>query len=563
MYVLGINAFMHDASAALIHDGKVVAFAEEERFTRVKHAPNSFPVKSIDFCLRQAKINLTDIDHIAYYMNYSIVTSQFWRFQPYFSRMKSKPWRFFGALYMLKKNDEIVKRLAKKAHAKLHFVEHHMAHAAATFFGSGFKKANIITIDGRGELVSSITAVGNNTEIEKISEVPLPHSLGFLYSAVTQFLGFRPNNGEYKVMGLSSYGQDKYRKHFDKIIWTTRDGFKTNHDYYWGHIQNWESSFEQVFYTNKFVAEFGSPKKKDEKIFNNKFEHIAASMQTKTEEVGFHLVNLAHDRTGYNDLCLAGGVALNSKMNGKIAVMDIVDNIYIHPAAHDPGTALGSAYYVHNKITGRRPEPFKHVYHGPGFSNEEIRKYLDKYKIRYEIPSNISARVAELLTKQKVVGWFQGRMEVAPRALGNRSILANPVHPDTKDLVNKCVKNREWWRPFALTILDDYRKDFLVHNLESPFMILVDEVVEEKKPEIAAGIHVDGTTRPQTLKKEINPKYYHLIKALGDHTGTYAVLNTSFNLAGEPIVCTPEEAVKDFFASGMDYLAIGDYLVKK
>lgn len=556
---------MHDSCAALLRDGKIAAIAEEERFNRIKHSWYTFPENAINFCLEKEGIKLRDIDHIAYYFDQNLMVRNFWRFQPYFSRLISKPWVFFGALYMKKKDDAIVERIAKKANAKLHFIEHHIAHASSSYYGSEFKKANILSIDGRGELTATLLAEGNNDCIRKIHEIPLPHSAGEVYSAVTDFLGLVPQHGEGETMGLSSYGKNIYSKQMDKIIWKTPDGFCTDPSYYWGFIETWGEKYAVHSYTQKMRSMFGEPF--DETALkdpiNNHYEHIAASLQARIEEIGSHLVDIMHERTGYKKLCVAGGVGLNSKMNGKLLMKDNVDEIYINPAAADNGAALGAAYYVYHEITGKRPEPLRHAFYGPEYSDDEIKKCLDKCKAKYEKHSDISGAAAESLAKGKIVGWFNGRMELGPRALGARSILANPSNAETKDIINKFVKGRQWWRPFALSMTYGAKDKYLAHRMHSPFMILVDDVPKEKQQEVIAGVHVDGTTRPQTLEKQYNPAYYKLIEEFGKETGIPVVLNTSFNLRGEPIVCTPQEALKDFFASGMDTLAIGSFLIAK
>jgi len=561
MYVLGINAYYHDTSAALLEDGKLIVAVEEERFNRIKHSPNTFPNKAIDFCLKYANIKLTDIDHVAYYMDQSLIIKKFWKFQPYFNKLIWTPWKFFGALYLFNQKDRMASSLAKKAKAKAHFTEHHLAHAASAYYGSKFKKTNILTLDGRGELVSALMAEGNNNEIKKIEEVPLPHSLGMAYSATTQFLGFQPNEGEGKVMGLAPYGKDKFSKIFDKLLWPTNNGFRMDNSYFWNHLEGWGSP-EQTFYSQKMADILGKPRTTEPPI-NNHYEHIAFSLQKKTEDIGVHMAKLIYEKTGYKNLCMAGGVALNAKMNGIIAQQDFIDDIYIQPAATDSGSAIGAAFYVYNQITGKRPEPVDDVFLGSQYSDKDIKKALDKCKLEYKKSPDISGDVARLLAKNKIIGWFQGRMELGPRALGSRSILVNPEKKEMVHTLNYYVKNRELWRPFALSMLYEDKKKYLKHDLSSPFMILIDEVPEERRKEVAAGVHVDGTTRPQTLQRKHNPLYYDLIKKFGKITGTPVLLNTSFNLAGEPIVNTPAEAIKDFYGSGMDYLAIGNYLVKK
>lgn len=561
MYILGINAYYHDTSACIMKDGKVIALAEEERFIRIKHANHTFPYNAIEYCLKHAGIKLQDIDHIAYYINQDLIIKNIWKFQPYFNKLICKPWKLFGALYIFKQNDKEVEKIGKIANAKVHFIEHHVAHASSAFFGSDFKRANILTLDGRGELITSFHGIGNGTEIMKLGDVPLPHSLGMTYSSITDFLNFKPNDGEGKVMGLAPYGQDKFKDQFDKIIWQTKDGFKTNPKYIWGLINEWGRE-KTRWYTQDTIELLGKPRTIEEPI-NNHYEHIAHSLQKKTEDIGIHMSRLLFDKTNCKNICIAGGIALNAKMNGLIGQQSFIENIYIQPAASDSGAAVGAAMFVYSKLTGKRPDPIEHVFLGPEYSNEYIKKILDKCKIKYDFYDDITGITAELLSKNKIIGWFQGRMEAGPRALGCRSILVNPSDKEMIFKVNYYVKNRELWRPFSLSMLYNDRNKYLVHGFKSPFMILIDEVPEKIRNEVIAGVHVDGTTRPQTLEEKHNPLYYKLIQNFGKMTGIPVLLNTSFNLAGEPIVNKPEEAIKDFFGSGMDYLAIGNFLISK
>lgn len=566
MYILGIDAYGHDTAACLMVDGKVVALVEEERFTRVKHAPHAFPNKAIEFCLKRAGIKLTDVDHVAYFTNQNIFIRKFWKFHPYFERLiLSRPHEFFGMLYMFKRRDNTVRELAKKAGAKLHFVEHHMAHAASTFYGSGYKKSNILTIDGRGELKTTFMGEGKGNDITELASVDLPHSLGLLYSGFTEAMGFSANNCEGKIMGLASYGEDKYKKHFDKVAWTTENGFKTNPKYYWGHVYGLGEGYNSKYYTKSALdlLKIKSVRPSNQHPIDGKHEHIAHSLQAKAEEIGLHLAESLYDMTGNKKLCLAGGVCLNSKMNGEMYKQEYVDDIYIVPPANDVGTSLGAAMYVYNQITGKKPDPLEHVYLGPEYSDEEIKKQLDKCKVKYQESKDVAGLTAEFLNKGKIVGWFQGRMEVGPRALGSRSIFSNPGIKGMKDQVNHYVKNREGWRPFALSMTYEAKDKYLDHGFHSPFMILIDTVPKKVQSEVIEGVHVDGTTRPQTVEKRINPLYHNMIEKFGKLSGTPVVMNTSFNLAGEPIVNTPSQALMDFFGSGMDYLVIGNYVVEK
>jgi len=557
MYILGIASKKHDSAACLLEDGKILAAIEEERLSRIKH-DGSFPMRSINTCLKIAGIKLTDVDYIAYFWNYEIIKRKLWRDQPFFNRCIKTPWRYLFMIPHLNRDEKEIETFAEKANAKVYFIPHHLAHAASAYLCSQFKRANILTLDARGEITSGLMGTGEGSEIDVISEIPLPHSIGILYSAITEFLGFKPHNDEWKVMGLQAYGKNIYNGAFDKIVKLTDDGFKINLNYLWGYIgTEWKH-----IYTPDLIKLFGVKPRENEYPINGIYEHIAASLQKKTEEVFFHLYDLLHEVTGYKDLCLAGGVCLNSVANGKLYLNKGLSGEYIQPAAYDAGAALGAACYLYNLLTGKRPEFVKHVYLGCEFSNERIEDLLKIFKIRYEHMDDICGFTAEKLAEGNIVGWFQGKVEWGPRALGNRSILANPSLSEMKEKVNNSVKHREMWRPFAASIMkEDYHK--YVKGCDSPFMTLTFPVIEDKRYEIIAATHIDGTTRPQTVEREVNQKWWSLLKKFKEITGIPAILNTSFNLAGEPIVCTPEDAIKTFFTSGMDYLVLGDYVCMK
>jgi len=434
------------------------------------------------------------------------------------------------------------------------FIPHHLAHAASAFYPSGFEKASILVMDGQGEFDGTSMFVGNN-DIKKIKEIDLPHSLGLFYGAFTQFLGFHPQNDEFKVMGLSSYGVPKF-----DLSWILRNSSG-------GYSVNGSCIYRDGLWYHKeeFAKKLGlAPREPSSYPINGHYENVAASLQDALERTANHLVETLLSETDITDFCLSGGVALNCKMNRKLLDSGLIKDIFIHPAANDAGTAIGSALWAYHVLTDKKPSwKMSHTYLGPSYSDEYIEDILKESKIKYEVYDDIAGVAGELLAKGKILGWFQGRLEWGPRALGNRSILADPRDPKMKDKVNDCVKHREPWRPFAPTILDESKNEYLEDARPSPFMLLNFRTLKERTKEIPSVVHIDGTTRPQTLERNVNEAYYRMIKSFEEKTSVPLVLNTSFNIKGEPIVCTPQDALRDFFTTGLDYLAIGPFLVKK
>jgi len=550
MYILGLSPYFHDAAAALFLNDQLVAAVEEERFTRIKHAPHTWPFKSIEYCLREAKISLAEVDVIAV----GWASPSKWISQILF---KSFSQRWFREVelrdsiqYMFKKSN-LKRALGSK---EIMFIPHHLAHAASAFFPSGFEKASILVMDGQGEFDGTSMFVGDNG-IKKIREIDLPHSLGLFYGAFTQFLGFTPQEDEYKVMGLSSYGVPK--SDLSWILRNAHNGYKINGSYLY-RDNLW-------YYKDGFTKKLGlSPREPSSHPINGQYENVAASLQDTLEKTANHLVEILLTETNIADFCLSGGVLLNCKMNRKLLDSGLIKDIFIQPAANDAGTAIGSALWAYHVLTGRKPTwKMNHAYLGPSYCDEYIEGILKESKIRYEKYDDIAGVAGELLSQGKILGWFQGRLEWGPRALGDRSILADPRDPEMKDKVNNCVKQREPWRPFAPTIIDESKNEYLEDARSSPFMLLNFRVYKERLKEIPAAVHVDGTTRPQTLERNVNEVYYRMIKAFEEKTNVPLVLNTSFNIKGEPIVCTPQDALRDFFTTGLDYLAIGPFLVKK
>ena len=574
MVILGINAYHGGASACLIRDGQVVAAAEEERFKRVKYWAG-FPVEAIRYCLDEAGVTIQDVDHIGIsrnpganlYKKVLYVLSS----RPSFRLVRDR-------LANAAKVQDLGQVLAQALHvdradfkAEFHNVEHHRAHLASAFFVSPYREAAILSVDGMGDFVSTMWGVGRENGLEVLGSINFPHSLGNFYTMITQWLGFPKYGDEGKVMGLAPYGEPVYLDQMRKIVRLQRDGtFELDLDYLAhgaeGATMTWDDGAPTIgrLYTDKLIELFGPPREPRTEITEHQ-RNVAASLQAMLEEAEFGLANMLQRATGQTALCMAGGVALNSSFNGKIRPNTAFEDIYIHPAAGDAGTALGVCFYIYHQLLGQ-PRSFvlDHAYTGPRFENGRIAEKLGAYGLSYEELDGVelARRAATLVAAGKVTGWFQGRMEWGPRALGNRSIIADPRREDMKDILNARIKYREPFRPFAPSILLEATGDYFDQSYPDPFMIKVYNVLPEKQGEIPAVTHVDGTGRLQTVHQDTNPLYWQLIKEFDNQTGVPIVLNTSFN-ENEPIVCTPEEAIECYLRTKMDALAIGNYLVTK
>jgi carbamoyltransferase len=574
MYVLGINAHHGGASACLIEDGQIVAAAEEERFRRVKYWAG-FPVEAIRYCLDEAGISVYDVDHIGISRNPSANL-----YKKILYVLSSRP--SFGLVRDRLSNAARVKDLrqalgealgadAAALRAEFHNVEHHRAHMASAFFVSPFQEAAILSVDGMGDFVSTMWGVGRENGFEVMGSIGFPHSLGNFYTMVTQWLGFPKYGDEGKVMGLAPYGQPVYMDEMRKIVRIQGDGtFELDLDYVAhgaeGATMTWDDGAPTIgpLYTSKLTQLFGPPREPRTEITEHQ-QNVAASLQAMLEEAEFSLVEMLQRSTGQTALCMAGGVALNSSFNGKVLPHTAFEEIHIHPAAGDAGTALGVCFYIYHQILGQpRTCVLEHAYTGPRFENGRIAEQLEAYGLQYEEldDAEIVRRTAALVAEGNIAGWFQGRMEWGPRALGNRSIVADPRRADMRDILNARIKYREPFRPFAPSILSEAVGDYFDQSYPDPFMIKVYNVLPEKQAEIPAVTHVDGTGRLQTVHRGTNPLYWQLIKEFERHTGVPVVLNTSFN-ENEPIVCTPEEAIDCYLRTKMDALAIGNYLVTK
>ena len=591
MDILGISCYFHDSAAALLRDGLLIAAAEEERFTRKKH-DYEFPQNAIDFCLKVGKIRGSDLDYVVFF------EKPFLKFERLLlSSMQTFPrsHRVFREAMITWLGDKLwIKNLIQKRlglpPSKILFSEHHLSHAASAFFCSPFEEAAILTVDGVGEWTTASLGVGRGTEIKLLKEIRFPHSLGLLYSAFTAFLGFEVNEGEYKVMGMAPFGMPRYVDKVYRLIRTGSDGsFELNMDYFCFHYsteQTFNGKFEELFGPSRdpkarfftsasgYPSYFGERPSNYEQLSrqNQHYADVAASIQAVTEEILLKMAQHVHKETGLRRLCMAGGVALNSVANGKILRETPFEEIYVQPSAGDGGGAFGAALYAYHGVLGR-PRKFvmEHAYWGEEHSPGEIEKFLKENNIRYqrlEDEEKVIERVVDRLQEGKVVGWFQGRFEWGPRALGNRSILADPRRADMKDIVNTKIKFREPYRPFAPSVLAERAEEYFVlpdaaSHYPARFMLYVTDVRDEKRTIIPAVTHVDGTGRLQTVRKEESPRYYRLIETFGQATGVPVILNTSFNLKGEPIVNTPQEAFNTFSRSEMDVLVLGDYVVEK
>ncbi|PYQ14549.1 MAG: carbamoyl transferase [Acidobacteria bacterium] len=538
MIVLGISGGIrsghHDAAAVLYRDGNLVAAAEEERFTRIKHSEGRLPESAVRFCLSQARIDIRDVDALAY--GYATVPGMDRRLKDYFNLR-------FGHC------------------PEVHLIRHYLAHAASAYRVSGFADAMILSADVSGDSISTLLSHGKGSEIRIVKSIPRPNSLGIFYSMLTQILGFQRDNDEYKVMGLASYGRNEV-----DLSWLLQYGggeYRLNYEEYMvpvGPAQPFPSKQEGI-YSQRLVERLGRPRLKDEPLTQRHMD-LAHSVQKTLERAVTDLVTWLHGETGSRNLCIAGGVGLNCVMNQRLLALPFVDQVYVQPAASDAGTAIGASLEVLAE-RGVQPEVMEHVYTGPAFANEEIQTALDSYKVPYRKEEDVCRFAAEKLAEGAIVAWFQGAMEFGPRALGNRSILGDPRDPAMKDRINATIKFREDFRPFAPAVLEERVEEYFYDGVKSPFMTLTFDVRKEKQREIASITHVDGTARIQTVGHKTNPRFHRLISEFARITGIPMVINTSFNVKGQPIVCTPREAVSTFFMTGMDYLVLGDYVLSK
>ncbi len=580
--ILGLNAYHGDSSACLVVDGKLVAAAEEERFRRIKHWAG-FPSEAVKYCLAAGNISLDSIDHVALNRNPSanLLKKALFAFskRPSLAAIKD---RLANAARVKDLRSEMAGAVGMKPEkitAKIHNVEHHRAHLASAFFVSPFDAAAVVSVDGFGDFVSTMWGVGNGNNIMVKDQVSFPHSLGLFYLAITQYLGFMNYGDEYKVMGLAPYGEPTELDKMRRIVHLTAGGrFELNLDYFLHHSEGismvWENGAPTMgrAYSDQLIALLGPARQKDEPL-TQYHKNIASSLQAMYEEAFFHILAHVHRETGSTTLCLAGGCGMNSVANGKIFDRSSFKELYIQSAAGDGGGAIGAAYVVwQQELNNPRSFVMDHAYLGPEFSDVAIQEILDGRKQELSAGNcsiekitdekELCRRTAEHIAAGKVIGWFQGRMEWGPRALGNRSIICDPRRADMQDILNLKIKRRESFRPFAPSILREAVPDWFETDYDVPFMLQVYQIRQEKRGDIPAVTHVNGSGRLQTVTASQNPRYYQLIRAFGAITGVPIVLNTSFN-ENEPVVCTPKEALACFLRTKMDVLVLGNWFVER
>ena len=582
MVILGLNAYHADSSACIVADGKLLAAAEEERFRRIKHWAG-FPAEAVKFCLDYTGIKIAEVGHIAVNRNpkANLLKKAFFAFstRPSFAAIKD---RLANAGKIRDIKDVLSSALGvgpAEVKAEVHQIEHHRAHLASSFLVSPFESATVVSVDGFGDFVSTMWGEGKERAIEVHGQVNFPHSLGLFYLAITQYLGFQHYGDEYKVMGLAPYGEPSYMDAMRKIVRLKGKGaFELDLDYFLHHSEGvsmvWDEGEPYIgtAYSAKIEALLGPARKRDEPL-DDRHRAIAASLQQMYEEAFFHIVNHAYEQTGNPRLCLAGGCAMNSVANGKVFERTPCRELYIQSAAGDGGGAIGAAFYLwHQKLRRERTFVMEHAYLGPEFSNEHLAALLaargDELAAqgcavtKVEAEGELCRLAAEQISNGKVVGWFQGRMEWGPRALGNRSIVCDPRRADMKDILNLKIKRRESFRPFAPSILRESVAEWFETDYEVPFMLQVYQIRAEKRALIPAVTHVNGSGRLQTVTERQNPRYYRLIKAFEQLTKVPMVLNTSFN-ENEPVVCAPGEALECFLRTKMDIVVMGNWYIER
>lgn len=580
-YILGLNAYHADSSAALIKDGQLIAAAEEERFNRIKHW-SGFPANAIKYCLKAGGITAQDIDYVCINRN---TRANLLKKIGYVIRKRSSLLLLKDRLRNKRKigniADEFSRKIGtgrKELKTKFKFVEHHLAHISSSFLVSPFQESALISVDGFGDFLSCMTAIGSGNKIRTLTTIPYPHSLGMFYLTITQYLGFHNYGDEYKVMGLAPYGRPEYIDKMQKIVCIQRDKtFKLSLEYFKHHNEGVDMSWENTaptigrVFTDKLINLLGPARKPGDEL-TQKHKDIAASLQAMYEEAFFAMLTQLHDTTKSSTLCVAGGCAMNSVANGKIFDKTEFKDIYIQSAAGDAGGAIGAAFYLWNTLLGnKRDFVMQHAYWGPSFSEEELCNVLNikneeitKRNCHVEKfdDGKLCKRVAKCIADGKVIGWFQERMEWGPRALGNRSILCDPRRADMQEILNVKIKRRESFRPFAPSILRDSVKNWFETDYNVPFMLQVYQIIQKKREEIPAVTHVNGSGRLQTVTSKQNPLYYKLIKEFEAITGVPILLNTSFN-ENEPIVCKPQEALDCFLRTNMDVLVLGNFIVER
>lgn len=565
MYILGLTT-LGDSAATLIHNGEIVAAAEEERFSRKKHH-SGFPYHAIKFCLDYAGITLKDVAHVGLYWKPWVLRHK--ALQAFKTALISKDMfkaradrgvaQVSESYLGMFKHPQRLREHFGESNFKFHFIEHHLCHAASAFFVSPFDSAAILTWDGTGEDTTTLFSKGKGTRIEMLKKIKLPHSLGQFYSAVTNYIGFDMFAGdEWKIMGLAAYGEPKFYDFFSKriLIPEGKTGFRFNIEVLDHHLA------KHYQFSEELIKAIGPPRKPGEELTQHHWD-IASTAQKVLEETALRLVDGMHEMTGEENLCMAGGVAFNSVMNGRIMTESKFKNYFIQPAAGDAGCSMGAAYVIwHQKLNNPRNYVMNNSYWGPKFSNEECRAALDAAGMKYHAmpDEELLPKAAQIIADGGIIGWFNGRMEWGPRALGARSFVADPRRSDMREILNHKVKLREWFRPLAPSMLEEAGESIFGRPHHDPFMITVIQVDKEYKPKIPAVVHVDGTARPQMVNRDVNPRYWNLINEFRKITGIPLVLNTSFNIQ-EPIVCSPQDAINTFRNANFDALVLENHLV--
>ena len=573
MYTLGINAAFHDSAACILEDGRLLAATEEERFTHFKHGKRpvpfstwEIPFHAINYCLKVAGIHLKEVDHVAYSFDPWMLLPEEYKnkasiklplqpgTEPENFEEWGSPWDPLFLSSIVNAPRQLVDGYPHHLQERFigtttddfewHFVEHHIAHAASAYQCSPFEHAAVMTMDGRGEKATTTYSIGKDNDLKRIGQVDMPSSLGLLYEDVTTHLGFLHSSDEYKVMALASYGKPVFADDFREMIMPGDDGQYT--------VSN-----------QNFTERFGPKRLRHEEFTGHHFD-IAHSLQLVLEETVLNITQWLHQATREENLCMAGGVALNCVLNGRIRDQGLFKNIWVQPASGDDGAALGAALWIDSKIRGSKTKDFvmDHAYWGPEYSDEEIEKFIKWAKVPYKKLQNVAEDTAQILADDKIIGWYQGRMEFGPRALGSRSILASPISPEMQSRLNE-VKDREDFRPVAPVVLEEEAANWFENAGYSPFMLFVYNVKPEKADQIPAVRHVDGTARIQTVNRQQHPQYYDLLKAFQAKTGVPVLVNTSFNTLSKPIVCTPRDAIECFWTSPFDALVIGSFLIEK
>lgn len=569
MIILAFNCFVYHSSACLVRDGELIAFAEEERFDRDKHT-GAFPINAIKYCLEEAGVTLNDVDVLGFHwkplhkfhVRVFEVLKNLLNVRDMTGEYSGKWFNMLNAKRIFK---EYFREELKGRTKPLRFirVKHPVTHGASAYLVSPFKDAAIITMDGSGEVACTTMGYGEGSKIKILQEINFPHSLGYIFVSLTEYLGFKPNSDEYKIMSLKSYGkQSRYYDIAKEIIKLKPNGKYTVDLSYF----NFQKGVRNPWVSEKFIKVFG-PMKPYDAPMTETYQDIAWAFQKRLEDVAMHIATWLHRKTGKEYLCIAGGTGLNSVMNGILLQKGPFKDVFVQPAANDTGCCIGTAYYIYNTILKNpRNYVFKTPYLGPGYTNAEVRALLDRRGIKYDFVASedeLVARTAKSLANGEVVGWFQGRMEVGPRALGSRSILGDPRDIEMQEVLNVKVKHRESFRPFAPSVMEEHSQEYFDIDRPSPYMTFVVPVRHDKHKVVPAITHVDGSARIQTVNKEVSPRYWNLLSKFKALTGVPMLVNTSFNVMGEPIVCRPEEALECFLNTDIDHLVIENCIVSK